>query len=66
MKNIVAIGGGHGLSTILRSIKDVKDVTVQVIENNKNNELVAYVVSHNKNIKKNNNLNFKPILIIYK
>ena len=31
MKNIVAIGGGHGLSIILRSIKDVKDVNISAI-----------------------------------
>lgn len=31
MKNIVAIGGGHGLSLILKSIKDLKDVNIQAI-----------------------------------
>ena len=31
MKNIVAIGGGHGLSTILKGIKDIEDVNVQAI-----------------------------------
>lgn len=31
MKNIVAIGGGHGLSTILKSIKDIKDVNISAI-----------------------------------
>ena len=31
MKNVVAIGGGHGLSTILRSIKDIKDINISAI-----------------------------------
>ena len=31
MKNVVAIGGGHGLSLILRSIKDLSDVNISAI-----------------------------------
>ena len=31
MKNVVAIGGGHGLSTILRSIKDIDDINISAI-----------------------------------
>ena len=31
MKNIVAIGGGHGLSTILRSIKNIEDINISAI-----------------------------------
>lgn len=31
MKNVVAIGGGHGLSTILRSIKDIDGINVSAI-----------------------------------
>lgn len=31
MKKIVAIGGGHGLSTILRGIKDIEDAEVSAI-----------------------------------
>lgn len=31
MKNIVAIGGGHGLSTILKGIKDINDVSISAI-----------------------------------
>lgn len=35
----------------IRKVKDVKDVTVQTVSNNNTTELVAYVVSYNKNIK---------------
>ena len=31
MKNVVAIGGGHGLSTILKGIKDIKDINISAI-----------------------------------
>ena len=31
MKNIVVIGGGHGLSLILKSIKDLKDINISAI-----------------------------------
>lgn len=31
MKNIVVIGGGHGLSTILRSIKNISDINISAI-----------------------------------
>ena len=31
MKNVVVIGGGHGLSTILRSIKDIDDINISAI-----------------------------------
>ena len=31
MKNIVAIGGGHGLSAILKGIKDIEDVNIYAI-----------------------------------
>ena len=31
MKNVVAIGGGHGLSTILKGIKNIKDINISAI-----------------------------------
>lgn len=31
MKNIVAIGGGHGLSTILKGIKNIEDINISAI-----------------------------------
>ena len=31
MKNVVVIGGGHGLSTILRGIKDIDDINISAI-----------------------------------
>ena len=31
MKNVVVIGGGHGQSTILRGIKDIKDINISAI-----------------------------------
>ena len=31
MKNVVAIGGGHGLSTILKGIKDIEDINISAI-----------------------------------
>lgn len=31
MKNVVAIGGGHGLSTILKGIKDINDINISAI-----------------------------------
>lgn len=31
MKNIVAVGGGHGLSTILKGIKDIDDINISAI-----------------------------------
>ena len=31
MKNIVAIGGGHGLSTILHGIRDIEDIDISAI-----------------------------------
>lgn len=31
MKNVVIIGGGHGLSTILKGIKDIKDINISAI-----------------------------------
>ncbi|MCQ2795071.1 MAG: amino acid adenylation domain-containing protein [Bacilli bacterium] len=39
------------IEVTIRKIKEVKDVTVQVIVNDGNKELVAYVVSSNKDIK---------------
>ena len=31
MKNVVAIGGGHGLSTILQGIRDIDDISISAI-----------------------------------
>ena len=31
MKNVVVIGGGHGLSTILKGIKQIKDINISAI-----------------------------------
>ena len=31
MKNVVAIGGGHGLSAILRGIRDIDDISISAI-----------------------------------
>lgn len=31
MKNVVVIGGGHGLSTILNGIKDINDISISAI-----------------------------------
>ena len=31
MKNVVAIGGGHGLSTILSGIRDIEDINISAI-----------------------------------
>ena len=31
MKNVVAIGGGHGLSTILKGIKEINDINISAI-----------------------------------
>lgn len=31
MKNVVVIGGGHGLSTILKGIKNIKDINISAI-----------------------------------
>lgn len=31
MKNVVVIGGGHGLSTILKGIKEIKDINISAI-----------------------------------
>ena len=31
MKNVVAIGGGHGLSAILKGIKEIKDINISAI-----------------------------------
>ncbi len=31
MKNVVAIGGGHGLSTILQGIRDIEDISISAI-----------------------------------
>lgn len=31
MKNVVVIGGGHGLSTILKSIKNINDINISAI-----------------------------------
>ena len=31
MKNIVAIGGGHGLSAILKGIRDIEDISISAI-----------------------------------
>lgn len=31
MKNVVAIGGGHGLSTILEGIKNIEDISISAI-----------------------------------
>ena len=31
MKNVVAIGGGHGLSAILRGIRDIEDISISAV-----------------------------------
>ena len=31
MKNVVVIGGGHGLSTIMNGIRDIEDISISAI-----------------------------------